>query len=124
MLHYRFTKVDLSATGPEVYNETQPWDNENVTATSISKKFGLGSGAGYFMYSGYADFTLECTSGSVDEFYIDCSYGHSVVSISPSLTVSGSGLNLSTEFVGRVDEKHCKRVYNGKTFAIVLNYDT
>lgn len=124
LLHLTYTKVDSSAVGPETVNETMSWNNEGVTATSISQKFGIGTSVGYFMFSGYADFTIECTLGYVEEFYIDCAYGHSVVSISPSLTVNRSGPDLTVGFKGAVDEKHCKRLYNGQTFAVIHNYDT
>lgn len=122
-VHLKYTKINPDAHGSSTDSSIE-WPNSMVTNSQVASKFAISIGEDFFAFSGYGDFTLECTSGSVDKFYIDSGYGHSIVSISPGISVSVSGKSVSIGFKGGADEKHCKRVYNANNYTIVKNFDT
>lgn len=119
-VHFTYTKIDPSVYGDATVNATTDW---NVGAyDSIYAKFTISMGSGYFAFSGYGEFLMKCTSGTVNEFYIDAAYGHYVITWNPNISVTLSGVNISLGFKGTADERHIKRLYN-KSFSIVEKYD-
>lgn len=114
-----WTKVNPNSTEPNTKTSTSTWQTNNFQ--SIYARIPMG-GSNYFAYTGSGTFTMESTSGTFKEFYIDYGYGHYTVSATPNISLSSSGVGVSISFKGGInDEQHIKRVYNA-SFGIVQNY--
>lgn len=114
------TKINPNVAGAATTTAKVEWNvNDNQ---SIYARVPIGT-YGYFAYTGTGKFIMKATSGTFNEFYIDCSYAHFTIKATPNISLSFSGIGVSISFIGGLnDDMHIKRVYNA-SFGIVENYE-
>ncbi len=106
-------------------SQTVSWVYSTSKPNSISASFVLGlkdsnGNLTHFAYSGYGTFQLTNRSNK-SRLYIDASYGHTTINITPSYSLSGSGLSIGIKFRLGMDEQHCTG-YFYENFTISIAY--
>lgn len=113
------TKINPNVAGAQTTTATKQWsvkDNQSIYANIPIGTYG------YFAFKGSGKFTIKSTSGTFNEFYIDCAYAHYTISATPNISISDGKTNLSISFKGGLnDDMHIKRIYNA-SFNIVEDY--
>lgn len=113
------------ASGDTKEDQVVSWVYSSSKPNSISAKFytcmkNSGGAVTHFAYSGYGFFQLTNRSKNA-RLYVDASYGHTTLNITPSYSLNGSGLDLSVDFCLGMDEQHCTGYYY-ENFTISRNY--
>ncbi len=120
--------MKLGSGGDEYIQQTESWTYSVTKPNSISAEFmvGMKDSSGnltHFAYSGYGTFQLTNRSNDA-MLYIDAAYGHIIISIKPSYSVSYSGETsgaIGIEFTTGIDEQHCTGQFY-EDFTISRNY--